>query len=74
MRGGGQSGQGQREKPLSIMPYICGADGSKAMSRVDIYLLPPVCEICDQEVHHQSINNQFICTYCEEELIHASSN
>lgn len=59
---------------MPIISDVCSADGGKAMSRVDIYLLPPVCEICDQEVHHQSINQQYICTYCEEELKHASTD
>ena len=41
------------------------------MSKVDILLLPPLCEVCDQEVTHGELSpwhEKHICTYCLSEL------
>lgn len=53
------------------------------MSKINIYLLPPECEVCGQEVHPrflQSWNGIEACKYCineineEAESHYASSN
>lgn len=41
------------------------------MSKVDILLLPPECEVCGHEVHHawlRSWNGKDVCTYCIQSL------
>ncbi|WP_154665872.1 hypothetical protein [Paenibacillus pinihumi] len=53
------------------------------MSKVAIYLLPPECGVCGQEVHPKFLqpwNGQDVCKYCineineEAECYHASTN
>lgn len=50
------------------------------MSKVDILLLPPECEVCGHEVDQQFLkpwNGKEVCTYCinliEEETEHYAS-
>lgn len=53
------------------------------MSKINIYLLPPECHVCGQEVHPKFLkpwNGVEVCKYCiqeineEAERYYASSN